>query len=100
MTPREGIIAVFPKIVEADKLKYKDPAKALEIYWECATSFKKYIYPYHQACVCCRSLKDYDKEFSILDIIETLFGSYFDDYTKSVYQKRKETVLKLKSKKK
>ena len=71
LTSRDEIIAIHPMIRDADKLKYEKPSKAFDIYWECAQKFKKYIYPYHQACICCRKLKDYDRELCISIIIDS-----------------------------
>lgn len=94
-TPRLDVISVCPEIKVADGLIYKSPLEALEIYLRCAKMLEVYLYPYHQACICCRKMMDYDKELEIISVIYDKFYQDLDDYTRHIYEKRKNTVIRL-----
>jgi len=52
----------------AEKLKYSEPEKAVEIFLSCAAN-ESGLYSLHQACICYRSMKAYDKEKELIQQI-------------------------------
>ena len=52
----------------AEKLKYDEPEKAVEIFLSCAAN-ESGLYSLHQACLCYRKMKAYDKEKELIQQI-------------------------------
>ena len=57
-----------PDLEQAEKLKYSDPEKAVEIFLSCAAN-ESGLYSLHQACLCYRKMKAYDKEKELIQQI-------------------------------
>lgn len=57
-----------PDLVFAEKLKYSEPEKAVEIFLSCASN-ESGLYSLHQACFCYRKMKAYDKEKELIQQI-------------------------------
>lgn len=57
-----------PDLELAEKLKYSEPEKAVEIFLSCAAN-ESGLYSLHQACICYRSMKAYDKEKELIQQI-------------------------------
>lgn len=52
----------------AEKLKYDEPEKAVEIFLSCAAN-ESGLYSLHQACLCYRKMRAYDKEKELIQQI-------------------------------
>lgn len=57
-----------PDLELAEKLKYSEPEKAVEIFLSCAAN-ESGLYSLHQACFCYRKMKAYDKEKELIQQI-------------------------------
>lgn len=57
-----------PDLELAEKLKYSEPEKAVEIFLSCAAN-ESGLYSLHQACICYRNMKAYDKEKELIQQI-------------------------------
>lgn len=57
-----------PDLEFAEKLKYSEPEKAVEIFLSCAAN-ESGLYSLHQACFCYRKMKAYDKEKELIQQI-------------------------------
>nr|DAM33105.1 MAG TPA: HIRAN domain [Caudoviricetes sp.] len=57
-----------PDLDLAEKLKYSEPEKAVEIFLSCAAN-ESGLYSLHQACFCYRKMKAYDKEKELIQQI-------------------------------
>lgn len=57
-----------PDLVFAERLKYSEPEKAVEIFLSCASN-ESGLYSLHQACFCYRKMKAYDKEKELIQQI-------------------------------
>lgn len=57
-----------PDLELAEKLKYSEPEKAVEIFLSCAAK-ESGLYSLHQACFCYRKMKAYDKEKELIQQI-------------------------------
>lgn len=57
-----------PDLELAEKLKYSEPEKAVEIFLSCAAN-ESGLYSLHQACFCYRKMKAYDKEKELMQQI-------------------------------
>lgn len=60
-----------PDLELAEKLKYSEPEKAVEIFLSCAAN-ESGLYSLHQACFCYRKMKAYDKEKELIQQIITV----------------------------
>lgn len=83
-----------PDLDIAEKLKYSDPEKAVEIFLSCAAN-ESGLYSLHQACICYRKMKAYDKEKElILQILGICKEEGFDESI-ATYESRLSTVESL-----
>lgn len=57
-----------PDLELAEKFKYSEPEKAVEIFLSCAAN-ESGLYSLHQACFCYRKMKAYDKEKELIQQI-------------------------------
>lgn len=86
-----------PDLDIAEKLKYSDPEKAVEIFLSCAAN-ESGLYSLHQACICYRNMKAYDKEKELINqIIAVCKDEGKDEYIPE-YESRLNTVENLISK--
>lgn len=95
-TNRSIALEKCPELSMAERLKYSDPLKAVQIFLKCAEKIGDNVYPYHQACICYRNVKDYDNEQIIIEKIFLIFGDEMDDYGREIYNTRLRNVQKMK----
>lgn len=80
-----------PDLEQAEKLKYSDPEKAVKIFLSCAAN-ESGLYSLHQACLCYRKMKAYDKE---KELIQQIIAVCKDEGKKEYipeYESRLQTV--------
>lgn len=86
-----------PVLEQAEKLKYSEPEKAVEIFLLCAAN-ESGLYSLHQACICYRNMKAYDKEKELINQIIAVCKDEGKDEYISEYESRLNTVENLISK--
>ena len=80
-----------PDLELAEKLKYSEPEKAVEIFLSCAAN-ESGLYSLHQACFCYRKMKAYDKEKELIQqIIAVCKDEGKEEYIPE-YESRLESV--------
>ena len=80
-----------PDVELAEKLKYSEPEKVVEIFLSCAAN-ESGLYSLHQACICYRSMKAYDKEKELIQqIIAVCKDEGKEEYIPE-YESRLESV--------
>lgn len=80
-----------PDLELAEKLKYNEPEKAVDIFLSCAAD-ESGLYSLHQACFCYRKMKAYDKEKELIQqIIAVCKDEGKEEYIPE-YESRLKTV--------